>query len=131
MDGSAIAVGDKVAVPIGSSEVIGTVLELYGPTSSPKALVEVGVYGSTGHTLEKKTTSYPLSAVRPLQSVTVEESGSLLRRYRPRARAVQRGEEPPVWHWEPYEDVRAELRRRGLPDADIEDLAWGWHPNDV
>jgi hypothetical protein len=123
--GPSIAFGDKVAVPIGTTEVIGTVLEVYGPTRTPHVLVEVGILGSTGETLDKKTTSYPLSAVRTLTSMTVEELGSFLRRYRPVAAAVQPGQKPPVWLWEHFEDVRAELKRRHLSDAALDELVWG------
>jgi hypothetical protein len=122
----AIEVGDKVAVPIGTVDVIGTVLEIYGTQRARRVLVEVPVHGSTGYAIEKRGTSYPISAVRTLRSLSVSELRSHLQRYRPVATSLRPGQAPPIWDWEPFEEVRLELKVRGLTDHEIDDLAWGW-----
>ncbi len=125
-----IKLGDWVAVPVGTVDVIGTVLELYGTEPDLKASVEIPVHGSTGATLDRRTMSYPLSIVRSLRDLDRDELRSHLRRYRPVAAAVAPGMAAPVWDWEPFADVRAELVRRGLTDEEIDELTWGWRPRD-
>lgn len=125
-----IKVGDKVSVPVGTVDVIGTVLEIYGAAPDRKVSVEVPVHGSTGATLDRRTVSYPVSAVRSLRDLNLDELRSHLRRYRPVAAAVPAGVEVPVWDWEPFMDVRAELVRRGLTDEQIDEFTWGRRQSD-
>lgn len=124
-----IETGDKVAVPVGTVDVIGTVLEVYGPASNPQASVELPLHGSTGATLESRVLSYPLSVVRCLSDLELNELRSHIRRYRPTA-AVSPGQPPPLWDWEPFAEVRAELLRRGLTDIEIDALTWDPQPGD-
>ena len=125
-----IKTGDKAAVPVGTVDVIGTVLEVYGTQHDQKASVEITLHGSTGATLQRRVVSYPLSAVRSLRDLDLQELRSHLRRYRPAAAAISPGQAPPVWDWEPFEDVRAELARRGLTDKEIDELTWGLQQGD-
>lgn len=56
--------GDKVAVPWGLGELVGTALVVYGPSVHRSVLVRVPVHGPSGETLEESELSFPESAVR-------------------------------------------------------------------
>jgi len=51
--------GDKVAVPWGLEEVIGVVLEVYGPSARRSVLVRVPTLGPSGETLNESDISFP------------------------------------------------------------------------
>jgi primosomal protein N' len=57
--------GDRVKVPWGLDDLIGIVIEVYGPRGAPSVLVEVPVHGASGEVLETTTVSYPASALEP------------------------------------------------------------------
>jgi histidinol-phosphate/aromatic aminotransferase/cobyric acid decarboxylase-like protein len=56
--------GDKVAVAWGLDEIIGTVIEIYGPPARRSVLVRVPTHGPTGETLEESDISFPEHALR-------------------------------------------------------------------
>jgi hypothetical protein len=56
--------GDKVAVAWGLDEVIGTVIEIYGPPARRSVLVRVPTHGPSGETLEESDISFPEHALR-------------------------------------------------------------------
>jgi primosomal protein N' len=56
--------GDKVAVPWGLDEVIGVVLEVYGPPARRSVLVRVPTLGPAGETLDESDISFPEHALR-------------------------------------------------------------------
>lgn len=58
--------GDQVLVPWGLDELVGVVVEVYGPSGSPSVLVEVPVHGASGETLEVTTVSFPAAALKPV-----------------------------------------------------------------
>lgn len=60
---TSLKIGDRVRVPWGLDELIGTVVEVYGPPGPPSVLVEVPVEGASGEVLEQTTVSYPASAL--------------------------------------------------------------------
>ncbi len=55
--------GDKVMVPWGLEELLGVVVEVYGPPGRLSAMVKVPVHGSSGEVLEETTLSFPLEAL--------------------------------------------------------------------
>lgn len=55
--------GDKVEVPWGLDQLIGTVREVYGPPGKPFVMVEVPVHGASGEILETTTLSFPSDAL--------------------------------------------------------------------
>jgi len=55
--------GDKVAVPWGLDEVVGVVLEVYGPTARRSVLVRVPTRGPSGETLTESNISFPEHAL--------------------------------------------------------------------
>jgi hypothetical protein len=56
--------GDKVAVPWGLYEIIGEVLEVYGPPQRPHAFVRIPVHGPSGETLDESDISFPADWLR-------------------------------------------------------------------
>lgn len=56
--------GDKVAVPWGLDEVVGVVLEVYGPPARRSVLVRVPTRGPSGETLSESDISFPEHALR-------------------------------------------------------------------
>jgi rRNA processing protein Gar1 len=56
--------GDKVAVPLGHDEIVGVVVDVYGPTSQRSAVVRVPTRGPSGETLLESDISFPESALR-------------------------------------------------------------------
>jgi hypothetical protein len=59
-----VKVGDKVLVPMAPFDVIGEVLEVYGPRGHRHARVLVPVLGPNGETLDQYDTGYPLHDLR-------------------------------------------------------------------
>lgn len=55
--------GDKVAVPWGLDEVIGEVLEVYGPQDR-YVNVRVPIHGPSGETLQEEDISFPAESLR-------------------------------------------------------------------
>jgi primosomal protein N' len=60
----ALKPGDKVAVPWGLDEIVGLVLEVYGPPGHKNVFVRVPVHGPSGETLDEEDISFPANAVR-------------------------------------------------------------------
>jgi hypothetical protein len=57
--------GDKVAVPWGLDEVVGEVLEVYGPSPQHRyARVRVPIHGPAGETLQGEDISFPEDSLR-------------------------------------------------------------------
>ena len=56
--------GEKVVVPLGLDEIVGVVLEVYGPPGHKSVYVRIPIHGPSGETLQEEDISYPLSAVR-------------------------------------------------------------------
>ena len=56
--------GDKVAVSWGLDEIIGTVIEIYGPPARRSVLVRVPTHGPSGETLNESDISFPEHALR-------------------------------------------------------------------
>jgi hypothetical protein len=56
--------GDKVAVPWGLDEIIGTVVEIYGPPARRSVLVRVPTHGPSGETLDDSDISFPEHVLR-------------------------------------------------------------------
>jgi hypothetical protein len=56
--------GDKVAAPWGLDEIVGTVVEVYGPPARRSALVRIPTHGPSGETLEESDISFPERALR-------------------------------------------------------------------
>lgn len=56
--------GDKVAVPLGLGEIVGTVLEVYGPRGGRHVLVRIPIHGPSGETLDESDISFPERLVR-------------------------------------------------------------------
>jgi hypothetical protein len=61
--------GDKVAVPLGLDEVVGVVLNVYGPPGHKSVFVRVPIHGPSGETLDEKEISFPAHAVRAVIAV--------------------------------------------------------------
>lgn len=57
-------VGDKVVVPWGLDEIIGEVLEVYGPSGHRQAYVRVPTLGPSGETLAESDISFPVTSLR-------------------------------------------------------------------
>ncbi|MHB1925424.1 MAG: hypothetical protein ACYCSJ_12115 [Acidimicrobiales bacterium] len=55
--------GDRVVVPWGLTELVGTVIEVYGPRARRSVLVEVPVEGAEREVLALTRVSYPASGV--------------------------------------------------------------------
>lgn len=60
--------GDKVATPWGLDEIVGVVLEIYGPPSRRSVLVRVPTHGPSGETLEESDISFPEHALRAVSA---------------------------------------------------------------
>lgn len=60
--------GDKVAVPWGLEEIVGTVVDVYGPRSRRSVLVRVPTHGPSGETLAESDVSFPEHVVRVVTS---------------------------------------------------------------
>ncbi len=57
--------GDKVAVPWGFDEIVGEVIEVYGPSPRHRyAKVLVPVHGPDGETLAQREISFPQDSLR-------------------------------------------------------------------
>jgi hypothetical protein len=57
--------GDKVVVPWGLDEVVGEVLEVYGPSPRHRYVnVRVPIHGPAGETLQEEDISFPVNRVR-------------------------------------------------------------------
>lgn len=56
--------GDKVAVSWGLDEIVGTVVEIYGPSARRSVLVRVPTHGPSGETLDESEISFPEHALR-------------------------------------------------------------------
>ncbi|MGH3535949.1 MAG: hypothetical protein ACRDQG_14750 [Pseudonocardiaceae bacterium] len=61
---TALKPGDKVAVPWGLDEIVGVVLEVYGPSARRSVLVRVPTHGPSGETLDESDMSFPEHALR-------------------------------------------------------------------
>jgi len=61
---SRIKPGDKVAVPWGLDEIVGVVVEIYGPSARRSVLVRVPTRGPSGETLDESDISFPEHALR-------------------------------------------------------------------
>jgi hypothetical protein len=59
-----IKVGDKVYVPMYPSDVVGEVLEVWGPRGRQSAMVRVPVLGPSGETLDEYDATLPLHRLR-------------------------------------------------------------------
>jgi hypothetical protein len=55
--------GDKVIVPLGLDDVVGTALEVYGPPGSRHVYVRIPILGPEGETLDEEYISFPLDRV--------------------------------------------------------------------
>lgn len=64
MASTSFNIGDQVLVPWGLSEVVGTVVEVYGPPEHQSVIVAVPVTGSTGETLDSTAVSYPADSLK-------------------------------------------------------------------
>jgi hypothetical protein len=62
-DQKTIKPGDKVAVPGGLEEVVGIVIEVYGPPARRSVLVRVPTRGPSGETLNESDISFPEHAL--------------------------------------------------------------------
>ena len=62
-DQKTIKPGDKVAVPWGLEEVVGIVVEVYGPPARRSVLVHVPTRGPSGETLNESDISFPEHAL--------------------------------------------------------------------
>jgi rRNA processing protein Gar1 len=58
--------GDPVRVPWGVDEVVGTVVEVYGPPEHRYVLVRVPTRGPAGEVLDETDVSYPENALGPV-----------------------------------------------------------------
>jgi len=58
--------GDQVRVPWGLDEVVGKVVEVYGPAGHRSVLVEIPVEGASGEELETTQVSMPESSLTPV-----------------------------------------------------------------
>ena len=56
--------GDKVAVSRGLDEIVGVVVEIYGPPARRSVLVRVPTHGPSGETLDEPEISFPEDALR-------------------------------------------------------------------
>jgi hypothetical protein len=56
--------GDKVAVSWGLDEVVGIVVEIYGPSARRSVVVRVPTQGPSGETLDESDVSFPEHALR-------------------------------------------------------------------
>ncbi|MDA8267903.1 MAG: hypothetical protein M0013_05955 [Actinomycetota bacterium] len=56
--------GDKVVVPFGLDEIVGTVVEVYGPPKSKSVYVRLPVHGPSGEVLEEYVNSFPERVLR-------------------------------------------------------------------
>ena len=56
--------GDRVVVPWGLYEIIGEVLEVYGPPKGRHAFLRLPVHGPSGETLDEFDISYPVDWLR-------------------------------------------------------------------
>lgn len=56
--------GDKVAVPWGLDEIVGVVVDVYGPPARRSALVRVPTRGPSGETLDESDISFPADTLR-------------------------------------------------------------------
>ncbi|HZI38188.1 MAG TPA: hypothetical protein VFF24_07770 [Acidimicrobiia bacterium] len=65
--------GDRVRVPWGLGELVGVVVDVYGPPAAPFALVDVPVHGASGEVLERTRVSYPASALEPVEGSDVPD----------------------------------------------------------
>jgi hypothetical protein len=61
-----IKMGDKVAVPWGLDEIVGEVLEVYGPPARRYAMVRVPIHGPAGETLQEEDIPFPEDSLRPV-----------------------------------------------------------------
>lgn len=56
--------GDKVAVPWGLDEIVGTVTEVYGPPGGKSVMVLVPVHGPSGEVLQESEISFSVDSVK-------------------------------------------------------------------
>ena len=56
--------GDKVAVPWGLDEIVGQVVEVYGPPGHPRAVVRVPIHGPARETLQEEDISFREDSLR-------------------------------------------------------------------
>jgi hypothetical protein len=56
--------GDRVAVPWGLDEIVGQVVEVYGPTGHRHVVVRVPLHGPSGETLLEEDISFPEDSLR-------------------------------------------------------------------
>jgi hypothetical protein len=56
--------GDKVAVPWGLDEIVGIVVDVYGPSMRRSVLVRVPIRGPSGETLDESDISFSEDALR-------------------------------------------------------------------
>jgi hypothetical protein len=64
-----LKMGDKVAVPWGLDEIVGEVLEVYGPPARRYAKVRVPIHGPAGETLQEEDIPFPEDALRIVTAV--------------------------------------------------------------
>ncbi len=59
-----VKAGDKVAVPWGLDEIVGVVVDVYGPPARRSVLVRVPTRGPSGETLDESDISFPENTLR-------------------------------------------------------------------
>lgn len=58
--------GDQVVVSWGLDEIIGTIIEIYGPPARRSVMVRVPTHGPSGETLDESDISFPEHTLRAI-----------------------------------------------------------------
>ena len=108
--------GELAQVPLGRGSAMATVWEVSGAGEARYALVEKHLHGPSDPA-KPHLVAVRLSRVVPLRLMSKDQILEHLRSHCP----LSLGEE---WDWEPTQQLYAELRRRDLPEAAIDELVF-------